>query len=102
MATQIKDGVHYPARKATEAETLAIQKITDLKTKLKEIYTSLDEEMLKLEREVAIVADVKEEDDVVSKTILVGTPRGHFVTYKEVDFVMNSKTTKKLLKEIEG
>lgn len=103
MATQIKDGVNYPARKATEKEERSIQIILDIKDQIKTLYKELGEEMLKLERDVALVCDVEDgEKGKISKTFILGTPTGHFVTYKELDLVMNKETTKKLLKEIEG
>ena len=41
------------------------------------------------------------EDEPQVRTYIVGAPEGHFVSYRPLDFVMNAKTTKKDLKEVE-
>ena len=105
MATQILNGENLPARKATTDEQIQLRRLLKAKEEVKKQMDMINEILGELPQNEAIVADVHQtlEDEsveAVTKTFVVGQPKGHFVTYKEVDLVMNAKTTKKLLKEM--
>ena len=104
MTIQILNGKQIPARQATEEETDKLTKIARIKNDLKKQYEELNELMLSLPQNEALVASIPEfnEDghEFVLKTQIIGQPKGHFVQYKELDFTMNAKTTKKLIKEM--
>lgn len=104
MATQTYQGTEIPARLATGEEENTIQHILNLKDKIKAHYEEIEFLMSTLPAGEAMVANLVDTDTggEVVKTIIVGTPTGHYVNYKEKDLVMNAKTTKKLLKELGG
>ena len=106
MATQILNGENLPARKATTDEQIQLRRLLKAKEEVKKQMEIINEILGELPQNEAIVSDVHQtlEDgssvETVTKTFVVGEPKGHYVTYKEVDLVMNAKTTKKLLKEM--
>lgn len=103
MATQLVKGKEVQARKANEEESFHIENVLKIKDQIKNLREQLYQSLETLPEEVALVADVydSESDQVITKTLCVGKPDGHYVVYKELDFIMNAKTTKKLLKEME-
>lgn len=101
MPTQVYLGEELEAREATNEEKILLLRRTQLKREAKKAYEEIAEIDNKLPQRVALVADIPEEGSasVVTRTHIIDKPKGHFVQYKDLDLVMDAKTTKKLLKE---
>ena len=101
MPTQVWLGEDLEAREATTDEQVLLLRRHQLSRIIKESYEEIAEIDTKLPQRVALIADVPEEGtaSTVTRTHIIDKPNGHFINYKKLDLVMNTKTTKKLLKE---
>jgi hypothetical protein len=93
-------GEEFTPAAATEEQTAAIQKITDMKTALKAQYEDLEALYMSLPSDTPLAANITTDGDSVMRTVIIGEPEGAYVNYKKVDFLMNAKTTKKDLKAL--
>jgi len=87
---------------ATSEQKEALSKILKLKAEVKAKYEAMDLLIKSLPQEVAISAHIMKEDVEGFRTFVIGKPKGHFVTYKELDLVLDQKTTKEDIKIING
>ena len=90
--------------RATRKQTTIIQELLDINETLKQGYERRDELMAKLsqlqEPATPIAAEVEYVNDdgqVDTKwmTFALGKPTGHYVVYRELDFILKAATTKK-------
>jgi len=89
--------------KATKKQAEMIQELLDLDAQLKQAYQRKDELINKLATSQQPVTPIAAEVQVMDRegnsevrwmTFAVGKPTGHYVTYRELDFIHKAKTTK--------
>lgn len=99
-------GEKLSPRIASEKEQDLITEYFVLKNEVKEKYQRMDDILELLPKKTPLVSQVLESpgdegyEDAVTKTLIVDKPSGQHVTYKELAFCMNAKTTKSDLKEV--
>lgn len=99
MPTQLYLGEELEAREASQEEVSKLVKRKLLKKQIKELSEEIAEIDESLPKKTALIADITEEENTVTRTYIIDEPKGTFVNYKKLDMVMDTKTTKKLLKE---
>lgn len=82
---------------ASTEEAKIITKLEQLGDAMKELAEKQQKLMAKLPTQKPLVV----EGDEGFRTYIVDIPKGHFVTYRELEFAMNTKTTKADLKILE-
>jgi len=96
--------------KATKKQAEMIQELLDLDAQLKQAYQKKDELMAQLYASQApatpIAAevqtmDVDGESETKWMTFAIGKPEGHYVMYRQLDFILKAATTKKDKEELE-
>ena len=96
--------------KATKKQAEMIQELLDLDIKLKQAYQRKEELMEKLYDSqppaTPLAAEVQTmgsdgDTKVQWMTFAVGIPTGHYVKYRELDFILKAKTTKNDMEELD-
>lgn len=72
-----------------------LQRLINITEELKSLYEERDAILQGFPKNKPLVAEVTKDGLTEYRTFIVGTPTGHYVQYKELDFVMDAKTTKK-------
>lgn len=78
-------------------EESSIQRMLEIREKLKVLSTEYSNLIQSLPTKEPLVCEV----DGEHRTYIVDAPTGHFVTYRELDMVMDAKTTKADLKALD-
>jgi len=81
---------------ASPEESRIIAKLEQLGDAMKDLAEKHQKLLAELPTQMPLVV----EGDEGFRTYIVDTPRGHFVTYRELEFSMNAKTTKADLKAV--
>ena len=82
---------------ALPEEAKIIAKLEQLGDAMKDLAETHQKLLAKLPTQTPLVV----EGDDGFRTYIVDTPKGHFVTYRELEFAMNAKTTKADLKALD-
>ena len=81
---------------ASTEEAKIITKLEQISDAMKDLAEKHQKLLAKLPTRKPLVV----EGDEGFRTYIVDTPKGHFVTYRELEFAMNTKTTKADLKAL--